>query len=869
MTGAFQSVPLSNKKKDQSNKVVFGAKLVEWQGRKVADDRDFDSTSGSVKSSKGDGHLIVLNEAAATAALDWLAASDAKTPTRFTISDRSSRITSRSSQPPFVTSTLQQVASRKLGFSPSRTMMLAQTLYESGHITYMRTDSPILSSEAQDAIKIMVSEMYGEEYLLNSGTGSASSSKSLKNATPKNAQEAHEAIRPAQIQGRFRAPHEISFESGDHRALYDLIWRRTLSSGMRASKTKSVTVTISATKSSETVGLFRASESAVVDPGYLLCLEEHRFRESSSVPLKDSKNTVDLETPFGQLAVGQQLLLSSEFFTNGKASPTAIGEIDEDVDKNDDLMKGEEGTEVSLSTSKINSVYSSLRCTEHTTRPPSRFTEASFIKELESLGVGRPSTYSTILSILKDRGYVFIDKQTIVPTGIGLIVAQFLGNYFRDIIDEKFTADMEKSLDDIAKGEYDKVEFLQKYYLGNKEENQLGLLDKVQQTMDQTGGDFYSTRSLSLPQLAHLGVVSVYNRNLFFNFFRQSSTNDETTAGDVLAADNALSKAIRKKLPSDLENDIRLWTVEALETIRGDDNAQISFEGVEIGSGILKDNLLCRFSIKSGAFGKFVHVQPLEYITSDISPVDEKVAEESTSKSTKKSAKIAKARKVALPKASNKQLPSWISEDCSLQDVIDFANLPRIIGTFADTNSNITLSIKQGRLHLSADGFEFEAEVPPNVLVHDVTTDYASELLRSSNVPNTNIKRVLGSWRGAELTVRVGRFGPYIQWGNSKVFVSLGRTLTMETISLDDAAKLTEKKLFRMVSKGGKVDASVKKAVEELKKEKGIVVPAKVPDTEESKKSDKKKTIKKTSVNSAKTPSKARAVSAIKKPATK
>ncbi len=290
----------------------------------------------------------------------------------------------RSPKPPFTTSTLQQTASTRLGFSPSRTMGAAQKLYEGGHITYMRTDSTSLSSQAQGQIVAYVKKVYGASYL----TPRAYKSKS------KNAQEAHEAVRPSNF-------NKLSAgATGDQKALYELIWQRTTASQMANATLKRTKLSTNVTGASETIPDFAVNGSRVVFPGWL------------------------------------------------KADPRARGE-DTEVPK---LAEGD--------TLKCVSVDIEAKQTQ----PMGRYSEAGLIKELEKRGIGRPSTFASIMNTIVARGYVEKEGRTLIPTDTGDVVSSFLEEHFMDYIGDDFTSAMEDQLDDIANGEREYVKTLTDFY---------------------------------------------------------------------------------------------------------------------------------------------------------------------------------------------------------------------------------------------------------------------------------------------------------------------------------------------------------------------------------------------------------------------
>lgn len=301
---------------------------------------------------------------------------------KWSVVDIKSSEQKRQPRPPFTTSTLQQTASTRLGFSPSRTMQVAQKLYESGLITYMRTDSTNLSAQAQNQIISLVEKKYGKEY----------SEKHFYKTKSKNAQEAHEAIRPTHVEDMSGGSTE------EQRKLYRLIWERTVSSQM--SDAKLLKTKITANIKSKEIPDFCANGSSVLFPGWLIC-----------------------DTG----ASGEEVILP-------------------------EIKKGEE-----LKLIELNSK-------EKETEPPNRYTEAGLIKELESRGIGRPSTYASIIKTLEDRDYVKKEGRTLFPTDTGDVVSSFLENNFAKYISDTFTAEMEDELDDISNGKRDYTKTLKDFY---------------------------------------------------------------------------------------------------------------------------------------------------------------------------------------------------------------------------------------------------------------------------------------------------------------------------------------------------------------------------------------------------------------------
>jgi DNA topoisomerase-1 len=336
----------------------------------------------------------VLDEQEATALAGRLEDSE------FAVRSVEERPWRRTPHPPFMTSTLQQEAGRKLRFSASRTMRVAQTLYESGYITYMRTDSTTLSAEALSAARSQARQLYGEQFV--------PAAPRRYDKKVKNAQEAHEAIRPAG--DAFRTPDESRL-SGDQRRLYELIWMRTVASQMADAVGQSVNVRLGATSSSGEDAEFATSGRVITFPGFL-----RAYVEGADDPNAELE---DREVRLPRLAVGDQL----------------------DVD--------------------------SLTPDGHTTSPPARYTEASLVKTLEEMGVGRPSTWASILDTIESRGYVWKKGNALVPSWTAFAVVGLLERYFGELVDYEFTASMEEDLDEIANGSRDSVPWLTSFYFGN------------------------------------------------------------------------------------------------------------------------------------------------------------------------------------------------------------------------------------------------------------------------------------------------------------------------------------------------------------------------------------------------------------------
>jgi len=364
----------------------FEAKLVSLGGVKVATGSDFDEATGRVIEGR---NVVLLGEAEAHSLADRIR------DRTWTVSNLEERPTTRKPAPPFTTSTLQQEANRKLGLSARDTMRVAQSLYEQGYITYMRTDSVHLSQQAVAAARSCVEAMYGTNYL--SPQPRQYSTKS------KGAQEAHEAIRPAG--STFRTPQQTGLKDREFR-LYDLIWKRTVATQMAEARQTNITVQIQV----EDAG-FRATGKRIDFPGFF-----RAYVEGSDDP---------------DAAIEDQEVI---------LPPMQVGDTPNCVD---------------------------LDAIGHETQPPARFTEASLVKMLESEGIGRPSTYASIIGTIIDRGYAQMTNNSLVPTFTAFAVTSLLESYFPDLVDTSFTARMEETLDDISTGEVNWLPYLKEFYLGD------------------------------------------------------------------------------------------------------------------------------------------------------------------------------------------------------------------------------------------------------------------------------------------------------------------------------------------------------------------------------------------------------------------
>ncbi len=375
----------------------FEARLSSYQGQRIATGKDFDPDTGELFAAKKADTLSLNQEQAEKIKKEVL-------KTQWLVQSVEEKPITRKPAPPFITSTLQQEANRKLGLSAKETMQVAQKLYEQGFITYMRTDSNALSTQAIDAARMRIQKMFGKDYLTDEP-------RTYKGKTAKGAQEAHEAIRPS---GTEMTPPEDTSLRGVSLSLYELIWKRTIASQLPNAQLKQVNVKITAGDA-----LFSSSGQSIEFPGFLKVYVEGRDEETEE----------------------------------GEESSTILPK----------MAKGD----------KINCLSAETK--EHETKPPARYTEASLVQMMEKEGIGRPSTYASIISTIIDRGYVHKQGNALVPSFTAMIVSRLLEQHLSTYVDLGFTTEMENRLDDIASGDLNSNEFLKSVYFGSK-----GLKDQVE-----------------------------------------------------------------------------------------------------------------------------------------------------------------------------------------------------------------------------------------------------------------------------------------------------------------------------------------------------------------------------------------------------
>jgi DNA topoisomerase I len=472
-SGTYFDLKATVSKEKESHK--FSADLSHLNGKRLASGKDFDENTGKLK--KPDS-VVLLDEKASGELRDLLNEADWK------VSSIDVKIQKRNPSAPFITSTLQQEANRKFGFSARDTMSIAQKLYENGLITYMRTDSTTLSGQAINAARNAVEQQYGEEYLF----------KRVRNfGKSKGAQEAHEAIRPAG--SSFIHPEKAGL-SGREFKLYDLIWKRTIATQMAEAELEFTNAVITASKNG-TEADFKTTGKKILFPGFF-----RAYVEGSDDP--------------------EAALENQEIF----------------------LPQLKEGEAIDLH---------DLESISHETKPPARFTEATLVKELEKRGVGRPSTYASIISTIQDRGYARSEGKTLIPTYIAFAVTELLEVHFPHVVDSEFTSQLEDKLDEIARGNYDPVKYLDEYYKGEK-----GLKAQVDEQEDKI--DPQKAKLLNLP-IDDLNGMQVHVGK-FGPYVKTESNGEEITTSLPVDLDpgELNAKKIRELLVAEKEGPKSLGT---------------------------------------------------------------------------------------------------------------------------------------------------------------------------------------------------------------------------------------------------------------------------------------------------------------------
>ncbi|MCP9275652.1 type I DNA topoisomerase [Mycolicibacterium arenosum] len=660
----------------------FTAKLNSVDGRRVASGRDFDSL-GAVK--KPD-EVLVLDEAAATGLVGGLRGAQLE------VSSVEQKPYTRRPYPPFMTSTLQQEAGRKLRFSSERCMSIAQRLYENGYITYMRTDSTTLSESAINAARNQAKQLYGEEYVHPTAR--------QYTRKVKNAQEAHEAIRPAG--DVFQTPGQLhSSLDNDEFRLYELIWQRTVASQMADARGTTLSLRISgAARTGEQV-VFSASGRTITFAGFLKAYVESLDEQAGG-------EADDAESRLPNLTQGQR------------------------VDAGDLTADG------------------------HTTSPPARYTEASLIKALEELGIGRPSTYSSIIKTIQDRGYVHKKGSALVPSWVAFAVIGLLEQHFGRLVDYDFTAAMEDELDEIASGNERRTNWLNNFYFGG-EHGVDGSIARAGGLKKLVGGNLeeIDARVVNSIKLFDDDQGRAINVRVGRNGpYLERMIADDENPGEL--------KPQRANLKDELTPDE--LTLELAEKAFATPQEGRSL-GVDPESGH-------EIVAKDGRYGPYV---------TEVLPAPPEDPEDGTTAKKKKTPTGPKPRTGSL-------LRTMDLETVTLEDALRLLSLPRVVGVDPATGEEITA--QNGRygpyLKRGTDSRSLATEEQMfTVTLDEALKIYAEPKRRGRQGAATPPLRELGNDPVSEkpMVIKDGRFGPYVTDGETNASLRKGD----DVLSITDA----------------------------------------------------------------------------------
>ena len=637
----------------------FSARLLSLDGKRVAATNDFDENGGLKE--KNAQNILLLDEAAANELVQSLQGKS--------LLVKSTEESPRTERPkaPFTTSTMQQDAGSRLGWGAQLTMRVAQRLYENGYITYMRTDSVTLSAAAIESARKSAKSLYGAEYVPDVPR--------VYEGKSKNAQEAHEAVRPAGDD--FRTPGELAPElSRDEFALYDLIWKRTIASQMADAKKMQMRVDFDVETKAGGAAIFRANGSVVTFPGFLAAYEE----------ITDEKDDTEDDSK--------------------RLPPMAVG----------DSIK-----------------VTNYSCEGHETKPPARYTEPTLVKKLEELGIGRPSTFASIMSTIQDRGYVSKRGRALVPTFLAFSVTGLLEQHFGKLVDYEFTASMEEDLDRIANGEEDRVAWLTRFFFGTEGNPglealaaDLGAID-AQQINTMKMGDDIEIRVGRFGAYVQQGLGDA----------RKFANIPETMAPDELTLQVAMDLLAQPSGEREL--------------------------GVHPTSGL---PLLA----KSGRFGPYV---------TEVFPEPEMVVD-------KKTGELKKPRKKKdAPKPKTASLLSTMTLDTiTIDDALKLMSLPRELGEYLE----VPVTVQNGRygpyLMHGTDSRTLTSEDQ----LFAITLDEAIELYKQPKIRRRGVAKPPLKDLGVDPTtqkavlVKDGRFGIYVTDGETNATLRRGDTLEFLTL---------------------------------------------------------------------------------------
>jgi len=637
-----------------------------------------------------------------------------KAAASYTVASVERRQVRRNPYAPFTTSTLQQEASRKLGFGATRTMRLAQKLYEGvdiggetvGLITYMRTDGVSLSQEAIEASRRLIAEHWGDKYVPGSPR--------IYKTAAKNAQEAHEAIRPTDL---FRRPEVVApYLEKDELRLYELVWKRTVASQMESAVLDQVSVDVASTTKDV---VLRASGSILVFDGFMRVYQEDK---------DDAEDEQERRLP-----------------TMAERDPLARGPIEPH---------------------------------QHFTQPPPRYTEASLVKKLEELGIGRPSTYASILQVLQDREYVRLDKRRFLPEDRGRLVTAFLKNFFERYVEYNFTADLENKLDDISDGRIDWKTVLRDFWRA------------------------FSTAVEGTKDLTITQVLTALDEELGHHFFPTGTGNGGTDP-------RVCPQCGRGRLGLKLGKNGAFIGCNNYPECRytrplavASDEAQEAQEGPRDLGDDPETGL--PVTIRRGPYGAYIQLGPPRGSAEEEPPAEKA---ETAEKPPEKKTKGKKAAKDAAPKPKRVSLPRGMAAaEVDLDTALRLLALPRAIGNHPETGQEISAGI--GRFGPYVKHGTMYKSLTPDDDVLTIGMNRAVDLLGEAAKKATTPATTLGDHpkTGKPVTTGSGRFGPYVKHGST--YASIPKGVDAATVTLQQALEWLEAKAAKDAGKKGKTAAT-------------------------------------------------------------
>ena len=715
---------------DADNPATFDARLTAVNSKRVALGRDFDDR-GNVKSKD----VIVITEPQAKALETALSGADMQ------VAGVEHKPYTRKPYAPFMTSTLQQEAGRRLHFTSERTMRIAQRLYENGHITYMRTDSTSLSKQGLSAARNSATSIYGAEYV--------SDSPRVYDRKVKNSQEAHEAIRPAGE--TFATPGQLSGQlDAEEFKLYDLIWKRTVASQMADAKGTSMKVTVAGTATTDNGSYdveFSATGRTITFPGFL-----------KAYGADDAKGDKKGETHLPHLEEGRAL--------NAK--------------------------EVSAE--------------GHSTNPPARYTEASLVKKMEDLGIGRPSTYASIIKTIQDRGYVVSRGNALVPSWVAFAVVGLLEENFTELVDYDFTSSMEDELDQIATGIEDGTAWLNGFYFGNAEAN-----EQKAASIARHGG----LKSLIDVNLEAIDARKVNSLRLY----------TDTEGRDVFVRVGRYGPYIERAVGTNDDGSIEYQRANLSETVTPDGlNEELAEKlfatpqgGRELGENPANGRMIVA---KEGRFGPYVtevvrdderekaEGEAEEVVAKERAEEDKQRAEEGKRAKNWETKTAAKQKEKRVKEyIENKLKPGTASlfssmepSTVTLEEALQLLSLPREVGE----DDGVMITAQNGRYGPYLKKGTDSRSLAKEEQIFTVTLDearriYAEPKRRGRAAAQPPIKQLGDNdVSGKPMTVKDGRFGPYVTDGTTNASLRRG----------DDPEQLTDARANELLSERRAKEAS-------------------------------------------------------------